>query len=85
MDQLNVSVPTHLSRLSSKHGFTLVYISTDYVLDGTSPPYMPDAATNPLQLYGRTKRDGEIAILGEEGKSVLGAGNRKVALRVPVL
>jgi S-adenosylmethionine synthetase len=46
---------------------------------------MPDSPTNPLQLYGRTKRDGEIAVLGGEGNSVLAAGNRKVVLRVPVL
>jgi S-adenosylmethionine synthetase len=46
---------------------------------------MPDSATNPLQLYGRTKRDGEVAVLGGERESVLAAGSRKVVLRVPVL
>lgn len=50
----------------------------DYVFDGTSPPYTPSARTNPLQLYGQTKRDGEVAVLGVDDAKV-------VVLRVPVL
>lgn len=50
----------------------------DYVFDGTSPPYHPSSETNPLQLYGRTKRGGEVAVLTEVGAKV-------VVLRVPVL
>jgi dTDP-4-dehydrorhamnose reductase len=50
----------------------------DYVFDGTSPPYTPSAATNPLNLYGQTKRDGEEAVLSIDGVDV-------VVLRVPVL
>jgi len=50
----------------------------DFVFDGTSPPYTPSSATNPLQLYGRSKRDGEFAVLGVDGAKV-------VILRVPVL
>jgi len=56
----------------------LIYISTDYVFDGTSAPYKPESATNPVNLYGRTKRDGENAALGVVGAAV-------VALRVPIL
>ncbi|EPS95126.1 NAD-binding protein [Fomitopsis schrenkii] len=76
--QLNASVPEHLARLAHARRFTLVYVSTDYVFDGASPPYPPSARTHPLNLYGRTKRDGELAVLG-----VVGA--RAVVLRVPVL
>jgi len=50
----------------------------DYVFDGTSPPYTPSSKTNPLQLYGKSKRDGEEAVLGVVGASV-------IVLRVPVL
>jgi RmlD substrate binding domain len=52
----------------------------DYVFDGKAPPYIPTAVTNPLQGYGKSKRDGEVEVLkaGEEGASV-------VVLRVPVL
>ncbi|KAI0035799.1 NAD-P-binding protein [Vararia minispora EC-137] len=76
--KLNVSVPEHLAELSKELGFTLIYISTDYVFDGTSPPYVPSARTNPLNLYGHTKRDGELSVLGIEGAIA-------VVLRVPVL
>jgi S-adenosylmethionine synthetase len=76
--KLNVDVSGHLASLSAKLGFFLGYISTDYVFDGTSPPYLPSSPTNPLQLYGQTKRDGETAILNAQGA-------RSVVLRVPIL
>ena len=44
----------------------LVYISTDYVFDGTidkDDTYKPRAHTNPLNVYGKTKREGELAAL----------------------
>lgn len=75
---LNSEVPGHLAKLSKELHFTLVYISTDYVFDGTSPPYATDAPTNPLNFYGKTKRDGESAILTAEGANA-------VILRVPIL
>jgi len=78
MVQLNVDVPECLAQLSKQHSFTLIYISTDYVFDGTSPPYTPSAATRPLQHYGQTKRDGEVAVLSVDGA-------KAVVLRVPVL
>ncbi len=73
-----MNVPAHLSKLGAQYGFTLIYISTDYVFDGMSPPYSPESETNPLQLYGRTKRDGENAVLAVEGAKV-------IVLRVPIL
>ena len=39
---------------------------------------MPSAQPNPLNLYGITKRDAELAVLGVEGAHV-------IVLRVPVL
>jgi len=51
---------------------------SDYVFDGTSPPYEPTSQTNPLQLYGKTKRDGELAVSSITGAEI-------TILRVPVL
>jgi dTDP-4-dehydrorhamnose reductase len=40
----------------------MVFISTDYVFDGTAGPYGEDDTTNPINYYGQTKLDGEVII-----------------------
>jgi S-adenosylmethionine synthetase len=80
---LNVGVPGYLAELAKAINFNLVYISTDYVFDGRSPPpggYTPESPTNPLQIYGQTKQDGENVVLQARQQ-----GAKAVVLRVPVL
>lgn len=45
-------------------GARLVHFSTDFVFDGAaSEPYCPDSPTAPLGVYGRSKLDGERAVI----------------------
>ena len=43
----------------AKLGLLFIYISTDYVFDGTKPPYKIDDEPNPLNKYGISKLFGE--------------------------
>ena len=53
-----------LAAVAADAGSRLLHLSTDFVFDGkTSRPYGPDAQTNPLSIYGSTKRAGELHVL----------------------
>ena len=75
--RLNVEATGRLAKWAAANGAWLVFVSTDYVFDGLTPPYQADAPTNPLNLYGRSKRDGELAVWAETSDAGV--------LRVPVL
>lgn len=62
--RINTEGPGYLATSARQNGVRLVHVSTDFVFDGrASTPYQPDALTNPLSIYGLTKRDGERAVL----------------------
>jgi len=44
---------------AQKTGATLIFISTDYIFDGTKGPYKEDDHPNPLNVYGRLKLEAE--------------------------
>lgn len=61
--RINTEGPRYLALAAEASGARLIHISTDFVFDGAaSAPYLPDSSTNPLSVYGRTKRDGELAV-----------------------
>lgn len=49
----------------------VVYISTDYVFDGTAGPYSETDATNPINIYGKTKLGGELAVRSLDERGVI--------------
>ncbi|MGH8150558.1 MAG: dTDP-4-dehydrorhamnose reductase [Steroidobacteraceae bacterium] len=62
--RVNTDGPHHLAAAARESGARLIHVSTDFVFDGAaSRPYRPEDATNPSSVYGRTKRDGELAVL----------------------
>jgi len=74
---LNVDALGFIASAAQEIGSWILSISTDYVFDGTQPPYQPDDAPNPLNAYGRSKLDGEQALLRSSARSCV--------LRLPLL
>lgn len=60
---LNVTAVENLARLSTKLGFHLVHVSTDFIFDGTKPMYKEEDAANPLSYYGWSKLEGEKRVM----------------------
>ena len=52
-------------------GAAVINVSTDYVFDGEGgAPYAENAPTNPLNAYGRTKLEGERAVVAANPRSL---------------
>jgi len=66
---INADAVKQIAIWCQKHNKTLIHVSTDFVFDGKkSSPYGIADKSNPLGVYGKTKRQGEIFAL-EECKS----------------
>lgn len=83
-ERLNVAAVALLARLSAERRARFLYLSTDYVFDGSSPPYLPDSPANPLNAYGRMKLAGEAAVRDAYGSAGLGMAFWSI-VRIPIL
>ena len=60
---INVKGTENIAKVSAELDIPVVYISTDYVFDGSKNiPYTPEDSANPLNVYGKTKLAGEEMI-----------------------
>ena len=61
---VNAQGTTMVARAAATVNARLIYLSTDYVFDGTkSTPYREEDMPHPINVYGQSKREGEIAAL----------------------
>jgi dTDP-4-dehydrorhamnose reductase len=68
-----------LAAAAAARGAALLHLSTDYVFPGNAPldsageprPYVESDATGPLSVYGKTKLEGELAVLGASPRNTV--------------
>lgn len=61
--KVNAEGTENIAKVCKKLDIPMVYISTDYVFNGQGErPWEPDDAREPLNVYGQTKYEGELAV-----------------------
>lgn len=95
--EVNARMTHRMAGLATRIGARLVYCSTDNVFDGTKGNYDEADEALPVNFYGRTKLEGERAVLAMPrggvvarvaivmGLPVLGVGNSFLSRMIPVL
>ena len=60
---INSESPKAISKAIKEYGGKLLHLSTDFVFDGKNQsPYRPFQKRNPINIYGKSKSEGEIEI-----------------------
>jgi dTDP-4-dehydrorhamnose reductase len=69
---INAIVPGVLAEEAHKRSSLLIHYSTDYVFDGqSSDPYTELDPPHPINVYGKTKLNGEIAVQNVGGSYLI--------------
>jgi dTDP-4-dehydrorhamnose reductase len=76
--QVNGEGTHNVARACRQSGAGIVYLSTDYVFDGEKPsPYVETDEPNPINVYGKSKLEGERQV-----REVMGETERAWIVRV---
>ncbi|HVE92693.1 MAG TPA: dTDP-4-dehydrorhamnose reductase [Actinomycetota bacterium] len=90
---INEAGSANVAEAADAAGAAVVAVSTDYVFDGTKgTPYLENDDTNPLQAYGLTKLEGEVAVRAAADRHfvvrsawIYGRGGKNFISRLPDL
>ena len=67
--KINTEGVKNIAECAAAFDATVIHMSTDYVFDGMNPePLTEDLPTGPASVYGRTKLDGENALVSATGR-----------------
>ena len=70
--RINTLASSFLAALARELGCRFLHVSTDCVFDGTKgSPYTEDDRTNPLNVYGRSKYEGDLRVLNSKASAIV--------------
>ncbi len=62
--KVNANGTEYIAKCCAELGIPMIYFSTDYVFDGNGErPWEPEDERHPLDVYGETKAEGELAVI----------------------
>lgn len=73
--RVNVQAAANVARAAAEVGAGMVYFSTDSLFDGRGGPYAEDEPIRPLNVYARSKAEGEAAVLAESARTLVARTN----------
>jgi dTDP-4-dehydrorhamnose reductase len=73
--QMNSELPKKLALNVARGGARLVHLSTDSVFDGNKGDYREDDPPNPINIYARSKLEGEIAVASVNPQAIIARVN----------
>lgn len=69
-DKINHLAVLYIAEIAKQNDIAVVHVSTDYVFDGCGyKPYVETDTPDPQNVYGKTKLDGELALLQANPKN----------------
>jgi dTDP-4-dehydrorhamnose reductase len=69
--RVNCEAPARAAALAAERDAAFVFFSTEYVFDGRGGPYGEDDPVAPLSVYGRSKLEGERAVVAAKARALV--------------
>ncbi|HEY62595.1 MAG TPA: SDR family oxidoreductase [Anaerolineae bacterium] len=73
--RLNADLPQKLATYVGRSGARMIHVSTDAVFDGQRGDYSEEDAPNPINVYARTKFEGEQAVASVYPRAIIARVN----------